>query len=76
MDPRSGEVLKEWGSGKTWLPHGLKGANGRLWLVDVGMHQVQGYSLNDLHDTAIPGTLSTSGLLFCHVELCTSVQVS
>eukprot|EP00958_Prasinococcus_capsulatus_P011517 scaffold1146_cov399-Prasinococcus_capsulatus_cf.AAC.6 len=55
VDPLTGHIVREWGKNLAWLPHGLKVANGYLWLVDVGRHQVQRFPLDRLQDDAVPG---------------------
>ncbi|XP_031553480.1 peptidyl-glycine alpha-amidating monooxygenase B-like isoform X3 [Actinia tenebrosa] len=44
LDAETGKILREWGAGKFYLPHGLTvDRDNNLWLTDVGLHQVFKY---------------------------------
>ncbi|KAE8748223.1 hypothetical protein FOCC_FOCC005062 [Frankliniella occidentalis] len=41
LDPRSGSIIKSWGKGIFYLPHGLTiDSEENLWVTDVALHQV------------------------------------
>lgn len=42
IDPNSGVVVKEFGKGIFYMPHGLfVDSNDNIWVTDVGLHQVE-----------------------------------
>ncbi|KAL3997393.1 NHL repeat family protein [Acanthocheilonema viteae] len=47
IDPHSGTVMKEFGQGIFYMPHGLTvDSNDNIWVTDVGSHQVFKYDKN------------------------------
>lgn len=59
LDPRSGEILAEWGDNLFAMPHGLTvDAQDNVWLTDVALHQVYKFS----HDGRLLLTLGERGV--------------
>uniref|UniRef100_A0A915PKR8 peptidylamidoglycolate lyase n=1 Tax=Setaria digitata TaxID=48799 RepID=A0A915PKR8_9BILA len=47
IDPRTGVVVREFGQGIFYMPHGLTVDNDdNIWVTDVGSHEVQKYDKN------------------------------
>uniref|UniRef100_A0A1I7VHF9 peptidylamidoglycolate lyase n=1 Tax=Loa loa TaxID=7209 RepID=A0A1I7VHF9_LOALO len=47
IDPHSGSVMKEFGQGIFYMPHGLTvDSDDNIWVTDVGLHQVLKYDKN------------------------------
>ncbi|KAK6105108.1 NHL repeat family protein [Brugia pahangi] len=47
IDPNSGEIVKEFGKGIFYMPHGLTvDSNDNIWVTDVGLHQIFKYDKN------------------------------
>lgn len=62
IDKDNGRVLKEFGAGRFYMPHGLTVDNGgNIWVTDVGSHQVMkikkedGTPLMTLGEKLVPG---------------------
>ena len=45
LDQDTGVAKEKWGSGRFYMPHGLKvDGQGNIWVTDVGLHQVLRYN--------------------------------
>ncbi|XP_076043885.1 peptidyl-alpha-hydroxyglycine alpha-amidating lyase 2-like isoform X2 [Oratosquilla oratoria] len=56
LDQDTGEVIKTWGKGRFYLPHGITiDSNGNMWLTDVALHQVFKYEPNQDEPALILG---------------------
>ncbi|KFM62519.1 Peptidyl-glycine alpha-amidating monooxygenase A, partial [Stegodyphus mimosarum] len=54
LDSVTGLVMKQWGSGIFYMPHGLFiSRDGSFWLTDVALHQVFQFSSTDLEKPAL-----------------------
>jgi len=59
LDPRSGQIVAEWGENLFAMPHGLTvDAQDNVWLTDVALHQVYKFS----HDGRLLLTLGERGV--------------
>lgn len=76
LDAATGRLIRSWGAGLFIMPHGLTvDRDGRLWLTDVGLHQVfcftpEGQLLLQLGEARVPGDDSA------HFNMPTDVAVA
>lgn len=63
IDPRERKVIRAWGIGKFFMPHGLsldrEGKN--VWLTDCALHQVFKYSIDGTQELIVLGVAFTPG---------------
>jgi len=76
VDGSSGRLIRSWGAGLFIMPHGLTvDARGRVWLTDVGLHQVfcfnpAGEMLLELGEARVPGNDSAHFNMPTDVAVC------
>ncbi|KAK2718736.1 hypothetical protein QYM36_005912 [Artemia franciscana] len=77
LDPVTGDVLKSWGSGLFYMPHGLTvDVNGNTWVTDVALHQIFKFKPNSTKPALILGRRFSPGSDENHFCKPTSIAVA
>jgi len=69
LDNSKGTLIKSWGSGLFYMPHGVEvDTDGNVWVTDVGLHQVMKFPPNSTTPSLVLGSRfepGSSNTQFC-----------